>query len=56
VPIVNPSNETLLKEKFKLKDQIEAGLKTLQDRDRKEQERQNLSGFVSSLQQSTKDA
>lgn len=36
VPIVNPSAQTLLTEKFKLRDQIQTGLKTLEERERKE--------------------
>ena len=35
VPIINPSTQDKLAEKIRIKDQIESGLKSLEDRERR---------------------
>ena len=42
VPSINPSAKDILREKVKLKEQIETGLQTLQNRERKEQQRNGI--------------
>ena len=47
VPIINPSTHDKLQEKNKVKDQIEAGLKSLEDRER----RQNMLAMAASSEE-----
>ena len=55
MPIINPSTQDRLKEKIKIKDQIESGLKSLEDRERRQNSLFAIAATTSAIDVDGKD-